>query len=240
MKVISDGDRSSSSETELVHLKVFRFPVFSCREPEHRWPSLRRRQQLPVLRRAEEACRLPRGLPDFSSAGAAHLRPGLWQPDHLPLLQQPGHLQQPEDLPGLQQVRREPRSSRDKCSRGGRGGRGRQRLLLFWNGRLQRGAQDRSLGDRRRAPTPDPQPAQPPRGECRQARCRFHQINQILSIAFCSLTPTIQLTDGHALRKLCMPVMSSLGLTRWSYNVLFHSYFNEVLPNLRMLNYTEG
>lgn len=27
--------------------------------------------------------------------------------------------------------------------------------------------------------------------------------------------------------------------TRWSYNVLFHSYFNEVLPNLRMVNYTE-
>lgn len=32
-----------------------------------------------------------------------------------------------------------------------------------------------------------------------------------------------------------MPVMSSLGLTRW----LLHSYFNEVLPNLRMVNYTE-
>lgn len=26
---------------------------------------------------------------------------------------------------------------------------------------------------------------------------------------------------------------------RWSYNVLLHSYFNEVLPNLRMVNYTE-
>lgn len=84
---------------------VLVFPLFlPFRESKHRNFSLRRCQHILALKCAAEGCCIAHGLPGFSSAARAHLPQGLRKSDHLPFLEQHGHLQQPENIPGLQQV----------------------------------------------------------------------------------------------------------------------------------------
>lgn len=120
------------SFTELDWYLLFQFkdqptcsgiPLFlPFRESKHRHFSLRRCQHILVLKCAAEGCRNAHGLPGFSPAPRVHLPQGLRKSDHLPFLEQHGHLQQPENIPGVQQVWWEPHSPGDECNSGGEGG----------------------------------------------------------------------------------------------------------------------